>query len=122
MDKKIVNQNPFLVGVVVYDKEYAIQRLKEVFKKGDTLFTQLEHVSKSGMTRHIKVRQLKQDCALDWTRLVSIALDWKEAKNKYGNPNGIKVGGCGMDMGFHLIYTLSKILFDDGYALKHEWL
>jgi len=122
MDKKIVNQNPFLVGVVIQDKEYAIQRLKEVLKKGDTIFTQLEHVSKSGMTRHIKVRQLKQDLALDWTRLVSLALDWKEAKNKYGNPNGIKVEGCGMDMGFHLIYTLSSVLFDDGYALKHEWL
>ena len=103
-------------------KQEAIERLREVLKKGDVLFTQLMHVSSSGMTRHIKVRQLKQDTALDWTRLISIALDWKQAQNKYGNPNGIKVGGCGMDMGFHLVYTLSSILFDDGYAIKQEWL
>lgn len=118
MDKKIVNQNPFLEGVVVQDKEYAIQRLKEVLKKGDTLFTQLEHVSKSGMTRHIKVRQLEKDRALNWSYLVSLVVGWR-ISNK---TNGIVVGGCGMDMGFHLIYTLSSILFDDGYALKHEWL
>ena len=41
------------------DKKEAITRLKEVINKGDTLHTQLMHVSQSGMTRHIKVRQLK---------------------------------------------------------------
>jgi len=118
MEKRIINQNPFLVGAIVHDKEYAIQRLKEVLKKGDTLFTQLEHVSRSGMMRHIKVRQLKNDRPLDWTYLVSKALDWKVSDKT----NGIKVGGCGMDMGFHLIYTLSRELFNDGYAIKQEWL
>ena len=118
MEKRIINQNPFLIGTIVHDKEYAIERLKEVFKKGDTLHTQLMHVSQSGMTRHIKVRQLKNDKPLDWTYLVSKALDWK-LSNK---TNGIKVGGCGMDMGFHLIYTLSSELFNDGYAIKQEWL
>lgn len=104
------------------NKKEAITRLKEVINKGDTLHTQLMHVSQSGMTRHIKVRQLKDSKALDWTRLVSLALDWKEAKNRFGDYNGIKVGGCGMDMGFHLVYTLSSVLFDDGYAIKHDWL
>ena len=103
-------------------KEEAIKKLKEEIKKGDTLWTQLNHVSQSGMMRHISVRQIKKDYPLDWTRLVSIALDWKEAKNRFGDYNGIKVGGCGMDMGFHLVYTLSSVLYDDGYAIKHEWL
>ena len=103
-------------------KEEAIKKLKEEIKKGDILYTQLNHVSQSGMTRHISVRQIKKNYPLDWTRLVSIALDWKEAKNKFGNYNGIKVGGCGMDMGFHLVYTLSSVLFNDGYAIKHRWL
>ena len=101
-------------------KGEAIKRLKEEIKKGDTLWTQLNHVSQSGMMRHISVRQIKKDYPLDWTRLVSIALDWKESKNRSGG--GIKVGGCGMDMGFHLVYTLSRVLYDDGYAIKHQWL
>jgi hypothetical protein len=96
----------------------AIKRLKEVLKKGDTLFTQLEYVSKSGMMRHIKVRQLKNNRPLDWTYLISDALDW----NMSDKTRAIKVGGCGMDMGFHLIYTLSRNLFNDGYAIKQEWL
>jgi len=103
-------------------KDEAIKRLKEEIKKGDTLYTQLNHVSQSGMTRHIKVRQIKKNYPLDWTRLVSIALDWKEAKNRFGNYNGIKVGGCGMDMGFHLVYTLSNVLYNDGYALTHRYI
>ena len=40
-------------------KEEAIKRLKEEIKKGDTLWTQLNHVSQSGMMRHISVRQIK---------------------------------------------------------------
>ena len=93
-------------------KEEAIKRLKEEIKKGDTLWTQLNHVSRSGMMRHISVRQIKKD----------YPLDWKEGKNRFGGYNGIKVGGCGMDMGFHLVYTLSKVLYDDGYAIKQSWL
>lgn len=52
---------------------------------------------------------------------------------------GIKVGGCGMDMGFHVVYSLGSVLWPKGtpkphstrngepdraggYALKHSWL
>lgn len=30
---------------------------------------------------------------------------------------GVRVSGCGMDMGFHLVYTLSRVLFPDGFGL-----
>ena len=103
-------------------KEEAIKTLKENIKEGDVIYTQLNHTSQSGMMRHIKVRQIKNNYPLDWSRLVAIALDWKEAKDRFGGYNGIKVGGCGMDMGFHLVYTLSSVLYNDGYAIKHNWL
>jgi hypothetical protein len=106
-------------------KEEAIKTLKENIKKGDVIYTQLNHISQSGMMRHIQLRQIKNNYPLDWSRLVAVALDWKitlEAKNKFGSYNGIKVGGCGMDMGFHLVYTLSRVLYNDGYAIKHNWL
>ena len=100
------------------NKEKAITKLKEAIKEDDTLYTQLKHVSKSGMTRHIAVRFLKDDYPYDYTYLASIALGWK-LSDKY---DGIKVGGCGMDMGFHLIYSLSYVLYNDGYAIKQRWL
>ena len=100
------------------NKEEAIAKLKEAIKEGDTLYTQLKNVSKSGMTRHIAVRFLKDDYPYDYTYLASIALGWK-LSDKY---DGIKVGGCGMDMGFHLIYSLSYALYGDGYAINQRWL
>jgi hypothetical protein len=98
-------------------KEEAIKTLKENIKKGDLIYTQLNHISQSGMMRHIQVRQIKNNYPLDWSRLVAVALDWKEAKSRFGGYNGIKVGGCGMDMGFHLVYTLfNEFLYNDGYS------
>jgi len=38
----------------------------------------------------------------------------------------LRVGGCGMDMGFHIVYSLSLALYgsanDGGYTLSQEWL
>jgi hypothetical protein len=27
-----------------------------------------------------------------------------------------------MDMGFHVVYSLSYALFNDGYAIKQRWI
>jgi hypothetical protein len=100
------------------NREEAKEKLKEVIKPGDTLYTQLEHVTKSGMTRFIKVRKIEDNYPYDYTGLVAKALDWTYS-DKY---NAIKVGGCGMDMGFHLINSLSYALYNDGYAINQRWL
>ena len=117
------------------NREEAIRQLKENIRPNDTLYTQLEHVTKSGMTRFIKVRQIKDDYPFDWTYIAAKALDWKYSDRYYA----IKVGGCGMDMGFHLIYSLGQVLWPDGtpephgrrngepdscggYAIKQRWL
>jgi hypothetical protein len=34
----------------------------------------------------------------------------------------LRVGGAGMDMGFHVVYGLSRVLHGDGYAVGQEWL
>ena len=97
------------------NREEAIEILKEHIKPNDTLYTQLEHVTKSGMTRFIRVRQIKDDYPYYFTGLVSKALDWKYS-DRY---HAIEVGGGGMDMGFHLINTLSYTLYNDGGW--HKW-
>jgi len=35
-----------------------------------------------------------------------------------GKSGGIKIGGCGMDMGFELVYCLGRKLFPDGFKVK----
>ena len=100
------------------NKEQAIEQLREEIKEGDTLWTQLQHVSKSGMTRHIGVRHIKDNYPLNYTYIVAKALGSK-VSDRY---DGIKREGCGMDMGFDLIYNLSYVLYGDGYAIKQRWL
>jgi hypothetical protein len=103
-------------------KKEAIDILKSIIKKDDVLYTQLNHVSQSGMMRHISIKYIKDNKPMDITGYIAEANDWKEAKNRFGGYNGIKVSGCGMDMGFHVIYNISKTLFNDGYAIKQQWL
>jgi hypothetical protein len=129
------------------EKEDAIKRLREFVKPGDTIYTVLRHVSSSGMSRNIDLYQLTIEegkIRKYWlTGLAARALGMRLAKNDHG----IVVSGCGMDMGFHVVYSLSHVLFpkgfvpdragwtigrngepadkidpDGGYALSHEWL
>ena len=36
--------------------------------------------------------------------------------------NAVICKGCGMDMGFDLVYHLSSVLYCDGYKIKQEWI
>lgn len=105
----------------------ALEQLKEILENaGHRVYTKLEHVSKSGMTRYISVYAAEGGHIRNITWHVAQVLGWKRS-DKYNG--GIKVEGCGMDMGFHLIYNLSmKLYCPDGYTqegaykLRHEWL
>ena len=94
------------------ERDEAITELRELLKPGDTVYTVLRHVSRSGMMRAISP-MIIQDGGAPWeiSHLVCPALE-RKFHQKHG---GVKVHGCGMDMGFELIYTLSRTLFPDGF-------
>ena len=93
-------------------QEEAITRLRETLKPGDTVYTILRHVSRSGMSRSISVVQVGQDGGVfDWTWAVARAIG-ERIDEKH---DGVKMGGCGMDMGFETVYRLSWKLFPDGF-------
>ena len=118
------------------EKQESLEMLKSWIKKGDTLHTTVRHVSKSGMMRYITTRHLKQNLSIhgrpvrvsNYDYHIARVLDLPLAPNY----EGVKIGGCGMDMGFHLVYSLSRELFRDepkgesdrdrGYWIKQEWL
>ena len=100
-------------------KSEAKERLLELVKPGDTIYTILRHVSRSGMTRVIDLVILPADdkngprsVVGHASRLLSMPLD--------RDRRGIKIGGCGMDMGFELVYQLSYALFKDGFECIGE--
>lgn len=149
------------------EKLEAVAQLRKMLKPGSTVYTILRHCSASGMSRVIdlaipcveyrseyppkpadkadypgqvdydakpkRVRVGLQIRSIGW--LAAKAMDDKFDRDRYG----IKVGGCGMDMGFHLVYNLGATLWPKGtrkphgtrngeadtaggYALKHAWL
>jgi hypothetical protein len=60
----------------------------------------------------------------DITFNVAHALDYPLVE--VNGSRAIRVGGAGMDMGFHVVYSLSSVLFKDrddaGYVLSHRWI
>ena len=99
------------------DKKDLERLLKEWFPKGSTAHTSIRHVNPKGTSRHIKVFAISGERIQNVSYYVSKLLNWKLTKN-----DGVFVSGCGMDMGFHLVYTLSSILYKDGYALTHRYI
>ncbi len=83
------------------------------------VYTILRSVSRSGMSRVIDCLIVNKDGSIS-----NIGASVAEILNrKYDHQKeGIKTGGCGMDMGFELVYSLSQKLYGDGYLLKQLWL
>lgn len=98
------------------ERDEAITRLREILKPGDTVHTILRHVSRSGMSRRISFVIQGDDGphTIDW--LVRRALDMKFDRAH----SGLKVDGCGMDMGFHVVYGLSHTLWPNGFRCSGE--
>ena len=94
------------------ERQEAIERLKEWVKPGDTLWTQIKHVSRSGMSRVIQVVKLENNEPSWLGYNIALALGWSYDRQR----EGVRVGGCGMDMGFHLVYELSHVLWPDGWT------
>ena len=88
-----------------------------------TLYTNLKHVSSSGMSRDMKVLTVSNGRIVDVTFYVGKLVGTLKERN---GQRVIRVGGCGMDMGFHVVYSVSAVLYglkDRGaYTIRHEWI
>ena len=94
----------------------AQDQLRAILKPGDEVRTILRHVSRSGMSRSISVIVSNGDGVRDISWLIARA-GLGRFDRKY---DGIKVGGCGMDMGFSLVYNLSRALYGDSFVCVGE--
>lgn len=97
------------------NRSEAIAQLREWIKPGQRLYTVLRHVSRSGMQRTIGMVLIDADGTLRHPNYaVSVALGYPLDKNR----DGVRVNGCGMDMGFEVVYNLGRALFPDGYGVE----
>lgn len=131
----------------------ARRRLHEYLSPGSRVWTVRRHTSSSGMSHAISPVVMTDVvpsagpmywAPYDVSYLVAPAI----GSRVHATRGGVVVGGAGMDMGFHLVYTLSRVLWSDGfdcigagcpsndhtnrednthhrdggYALRHNWL
>lgn len=99
------------------EQEEARVTLREVFPPGSTVHTVLRHVSRSGMQRSISCLSGGADGGVqDWSWAVARAIGMKFDRDR----GGVKIGGCGMDMGFAIVYDLSYALYGEGFGCIGE--
>ena len=121
----------------------SMEYLHKFLKPGSTVYTVLRHVSRSGMSRRIDLYAMVCD-EKGGSHMAYLSHAAAVVMGDSRPNDGIRVGGCGMDMGFHLVYNLGHTLYpngfklakgqygrngdtsghdtDGGYALKHSWL
>lgn len=97
-------------------KPYGVE-LVENAPQGTTIYTVLRKVSSSGMTRTIDAVIIK-DGEPYYLRTALMACGFKADRTS----SGVKIQGAGMDMGFHLVYSLGQRFHGDGYYFGHRWL
>jgi len=96
------------------NQKEAMEFLKAHLHPSDTVYTVLRHVSRSGMMRRISPVIIINGEPID--------ISWYVAKlglfpRKYPN-EALTVEGCGMDMGFYVVYELSRVLFPEGFKVE----
>lgn len=127
-------------------REAARAELQGLLTPGQTVYCILRHVSRSGMYRRISFYIL-QDAGPDYPPaerhypryLDRLIIEAGIGHDHRGRGEGVGVGGCGMDMGFHVVYNLGAFTWpkgtpkphgtrngapdsDGGYALKMRWM
>lgn len=92
------------------EQEEARAQLREWCPPGTTIYTIVTHVARSGMSRRIRcfmMRGAADDMGpWDITGYVGLALGYR----RNDRDGGLVIGGCGMDMGFHVVNSLSYAL------------
>ncbi len=81
------------------------------------LYVQVTSVAKSGMSRKMKVRLVKNNKILTVTYHVAEIIDYK-----LNDDDTITIKGCGMDMCQWLVMRISKELYNDDYAIHTYYL
>jgi len=120
--------------------EYHESLTKWIRRTRPTIYVFCRHVSNSGMFRLISCYVIRDNKPIYLDHLIEELGLYKMDKKR----DGLRVSGCGMNMGFAVVYNFSKALFPNGFryrknehhrngpsatvdgngghALKHQWL
>ena len=125
-------------------RQNSLEMLRRLCPPGTKVYCVLRHVSRSGMMRRIDLYTFSKgdDGQCEKTFLTGYA---SHVLGYSWNDDGLRVDGCGMDMGHHVVMNLSyaihgrdnvnvpkdkdgqpfkpsKDAYRAGYSLVHEWM
>lgn len=94
------------------ERDESILALRERLAVGQKVYYHVEHVSDSGMSRRINFYIVEGGEIWSITWRMGKALGYR-----VDGDNGLTIRGCGMDMGYHCIYRLGRLLFPAGFGI-----
>lgn len=115
-------------------KDQTRAELTSWIKPGTAVYCVLRSVSSSGMSRRISFFAIRDGELVCLDHAISVLTHYSRSRKE-----GLTVSGCGMDMGFAVVYDFGRNLWPDGtgkphgtrngepdtdggYALKSTWI
>ena len=97
-------------------RQAALDQLRALLPPGSKVHTVIRNVSRSGMSRSIDAYLLLDGDRRWLSRYIAIACEMSFDEKR----ECLKIGGCGMDMGFAIVYDLTRTLYPDGFECIGE--
>ncbi len=104
---------PQAKGAALYREQVRAELLERV-KPAQKVYCNLKSVSASGMQRRIELFIVENGEICNISFAASIVTG-----RKFSDKGGIVCNGCGMDMGFDLVYSLGSALWPTGTPAPH---
>ena len=99
-----------------------VKFLRPFFGKNSLAYCSLKKCSNSGMYRHIQILATKKNRIYNLSYYVADLCGFKFKDDTCA----VGVSGCGMDMGFHVVSTMSHFLYRDKkrgeYYVNSQWI
>jgi hypothetical protein len=103
-------------------KSESADMLRKFAPEGSTIYCVLRSVSKSGMSRRIDFYVIARAQEREWMQCLSGWISHLGLGAWNPDKSGLMIRGCGMDMGFHVVYELSYALYGKTDALRSVWI
>jgi len=103
-------------------REELVKILRPFFRKNSTAYCSLKRCSNSGSYRHIQILATKKNRIYNLSCYVAelCGLSWKDDTSSVG------VSGGNMDMGFHIVNTMSYYLYPNKkrgeFYVHSQWI
>lgn len=98
-----------------FDRAASVEKLRKFLPPGSTVYTVLRHVSRSGMMRHIDAYAFVDGVKLYLSGYIAQAVGYTRT-----HEGAIKSQGCGMDMGYEIMYNTARSIYGESFPCTGE--